>query len=60
MVTAQARLIQSTVTGKYSQTLVGGATINYSEMRALAQEEIQILKEELQTQYAGPAPIFVG
>ena len=60
MCTAQARLIQSTITGKYTQALVGGATINYGEMRALAEEEIQVLKEELQTQYAGPAPILVS
>jgi len=60
MATAQARLMQSTVTGKYSQTLVGGATINYSDMRSLAQEEIQQLRDDLQTQYAGPAPILIG
>lgn len=60
MCTAQARLIQSTITGKYSQALVGGALINYQDMRALAQEEITQLREDLQLQFSGPAPIFIG
>jgi hypothetical protein len=60
MCTAQARFVQSTVTGKYSQALVGGAMINYSDMRASAEQEIDRLKEELQMQYSGPAPMFVG
>jgi len=60
MCTAQARLIQSTVTGKYSQTLVGGGTINYSDMRSLAEQEIEQLREDLREKYTGPAPILVG
>lgn len=60
MCTAQARLIQSTVTGKYDASLVGGSRINYQDMRALAQEEIAQLKEDLQLKYAGPAPILIG
>ena len=60
MCTAQARMIQSTVTGKFSQALVGGGMINYADMRALAEQEIQVLKEELQLQYSGPSPIIVG
>ena len=60
MCTARARLIQSTTTGKYSQQLVGGGMINYSDMRSLAESEIAELKEDLQLQYAGPAPMLVG
>jgi len=60
MSVAQARLAQSTVVGKYDQALVGGARINYQDMRALAQEEIQQLREDLQLQYAGPAPVLIG
>lgn len=57
---ALSRMKQSTVTGKYQQTLVGGAMINHENMRALAEQEIQTLKEDLQLQYSGPAPIFIG
>lgn len=56
---AKARMMQSTVTGKYAQTLIGGATINYDNMRALAQEEMAELKEQLFSKYGGPAPIMV-
>ena len=60
MSVAQARLLQSTITGKFDQALIGGGRINYADMRALAQEEIAQLKEDLQLQYAGPAPILIG
>lgn len=60
MAVALARLQQSTVVGKYDQALVGGARINYNDMRSLAQEEITLLKEELQSQFAGPAPVMVS
>ncbi|MCK5537180.1 MAG: hypothetical protein KAI79_10150 [Bacteroidales bacterium] len=60
MSVAQSRLLQSTITGKFDQTLIGGGRINYADMRALAQEEIAQLKEDLQLQYAGPAPILIG
>lgn len=60
MCVAQARMLQSTVTGKYDANLVGGTRINYQDMRALAEQEIEQLREDLQNQYAGPAPILVG
>ena len=60
MCTAQARMVQSTITGKYDQALVGGARINYQDMRARAEQEILELKEDLQLQYAGTAPILIG
>jgi len=59
MSVARARLQQSTVVGKYTQSLVGGATINFDMMRSLAQDEIADLKEQLFSKYAGPAPILV-
>jgi hypothetical protein len=59
MAVAQSKLMQSTITGKYAQALIGGATINYSDMRARAETEIGELKEELFTKYAGPAPIMI-
>lgn len=60
MCVARARLMQSTVTGKYSGNLIGGSAINYDRMESLALQEIEQLKEELLTKYAGPAPIMVG
>ena len=60
MAVAQARMLQSTVVGKYEQALVGGATINHGDMRALAESEIEALKEELFNKYAGPAPIMIA
>lgn len=60
MSTAQARLLQSTVTGKYSQSLVNGAQINYSDMRSLAQEEIQNLKDELMNKWTEPSIFLIG
>jgi hypothetical protein len=60
MSVAQTRLLQSTVTGKLDTSLVGGARINYADMRTQANDEIQNLKEELFSKYGGPAPIFIG
>jgi hypothetical protein len=59
MSVAKARFLQSTVTGKYAQTLIGGATINYDDMRSKAETAIDDLKEQLFSKYGGPAPILV-
>lgn len=59
MSVAKSRYTQSTVTGKYSQTLIGGATINYDDMRSKAETEIEDLKEQLFSKYGGPAPILI-
>lgn len=59
MSVARARLQQSTVVGKYTQTLIGGASINFDNMRSLAEAEIENLKEQLFSKYGGPAPIMV-
>jgi len=59
MSVAKARFLQSTVTGKFSQTLIGGATINYDDMRSKAETAIEDLKEQLFSKYGGPSPILV-
>jgi len=59
MSTARCRYLQSTTTGKYASALVGGATINYDDMRSKAETEIENLKEQLFTKYGGPAPVLV-
>ena len=57
---AKARLQQGVITGKFSSALVGGSTINYEDMKSMAQQDIETLKEELFSKYAGPAPIDIA
>lgn len=57
---AKVKELWGTVTGKYEQTLVGGARINYERFLSEAQEEIRNLDEELLEKWSDPAPIMVG
>lgn len=57
---AKTKELWSTVTGKYDQTLVGGARINYDKMASEAQADIEVLNAELLNKWSDPAPIFVG
>lgn len=47
-------------TGKLDQTLVGGARINYADMKSEATAEIERLDGELLTKWSDPAPISIG
>lgn len=47
-------------TGKLDQTLIGGARINYADMKSEATAELERLEETLLSRFADPAPIFVG
>jgi len=60
MVTAKTKFSWGTVTGKFDQSLVSGARINYQDMKSEATEEIQKLDEELMTRYLEPSPIIIG
>lgn len=60
MSVAQARLMQSVVTGKYNGSLINGAQINYSDIRSLAESEIERLKEELMMKWSEPSVVIVG
>ena len=60
MSVARCKLLQSDITGKYDQELVSGARINHDKMQQRAEQQIDILREELLTKWAGPAPILVG
>ncbi|EAL4082819.1 hypothetical protein DFW61_10800, partial [Campylobacter coli] len=60
MSVAQARLMQSVVLGKYSAPLINGSQVNYSDIRQLAQDEIQRLNEELSNKFTEPAVFIVG
>lgn len=57
---AKTKELWSTVTGKFDQTLVGGARINYDKMANEAEREIDRLNEELLTKWSDPAPIDVA
>ena len=47
-------------TGKLEQTLVGGARINYADMKSEATAELERLEETLLSRYCDPAPIMIG
>lgn len=57
---AKVKELWGTVTGKYDQTLVGGARINYDRLLSEAQSEIETLNEQLYNKWSDPAPILVG
>lgn len=60
MCVAKARLMQSVVLGKYSAPLINGSTINWQDIRSLAQEEIQKLEEELKDKWTEPAIFMIS
>lgn len=57
---ARVKELWGTVTGKFSQSLVGGATINYDRMISEAQQEIEYYNEQLITKWCDPAPVLIG
>lgn len=57
---AKTKELWSTVTGKYDQTLVGGARVNYDKMAQEAQQEIEYYNEQLLTKWSDPCPISVA
>lgn len=57
---ARTKILWGTITGKYSASLVGGATINYSDMKSEGTSELDALKEELLDKYSDPVPIDVA
>lgn len=59
-VVASTRRLWSTVTGKYTQSLVGGAEINYDKMQTEAEAMIERLDEDLLNKYSEALGIFSG
>lgn len=59
MCVAKTKLLWGSIIGKYSGTLVGGATINYADIKSDAQSEIDKLEEELKERWEDPAPVMV-
>lgn len=60
MAIARVKLLQSDITGKYDSNLIGGSRINSDRMQQRAEQEIEVLKEELMKKWGGPAPILIG
>lgn len=57
---AKVKELWGTVTGKFDQTLVGGARINYDRLLQEAREDIILLDEQLLTRWSDPAPIDIA
>ena len=55
----KTKFLWGTITGKYSQSLVGGQSINYSDMKSEAESEMNRLHEELLSKYTDPQPIDI-
>lgn len=60
MAKAKTQKLWGQVVGKYSQSLVSGATINFDRIISEAEAEIERLTEELQEKWMDPAPVLVG
>ena len=58
--TAKVKFLWGSITGKFDQSLIGGARINYDAIKSEAQQEIDRLHEELLTKWSDPAPILIG
>jgi len=56
----QVKFLWGSVTGKYSQPLVGGAEINYADMKSEAKEELDTLEEDLLNKYSEALGMFSG
>ena len=56
---AEARMQHSINVGKYTQNLVGGATVNYADIRSLAESELEKLNEELLAKWQDLPPVMV-
>lgn len=59
MAKAKSQKMWGQVVGKFSQNLVGGATINFDRIIQEADSEIELLMAELDDKYTDPAPVFV-
>jgi len=54
----KTKLIWGQNVGKYSQSLVGGASVNYDRIIQEAQEQLQQLEEDLLEKYSAPLGIY--
>ena len=56
----QTKYLWGTVTGKYSQSLVGGAEINYADMKSESEAVLEQLEEDLMNKYSEALGMFSG
>lgn len=59
MAKAKTKVLWGNIVGKFSQSLVGGATINYDRLISEGESEIEKLMEELHDKWVDPAPVLV-
>jgi hypothetical protein len=59
-VIARTKILWGTITGKYTGNLVGGAAINYGDMKSEGNSELEVLNEELKNKYSDPPPVLIG
>lgn len=57
---ARTKILWGQITGKYSAPLIGGANINYGDMKSEGNSELEMLKEELKSKYSDPCPVMIG
>ena len=57
--TALTKRLWGSIVGKYSQALIGGAQINYSDIKSEAQQDMDRLNEELMTRWSDPVEIMI-
>lgn len=57
---AKTKFLWGTIVGKYSQSLVGGAQINYGDLKSEATAEIERLDQELLDKWSDPVLPSVG
>ena len=56
----RAKFMWGNVVGKYSQSLIGGANINFDRLISEAQQELEKLDEELIQRWTPPLGVFSG
>lgn len=57
---AKVKFLWGTITGKFDQALIGGARINYGDMKNEAAAEIEKLDDQLLSKWSDPCPILIG
>ena len=57
---AKVKFLWGTITGKYTQTLVGGSEINYADMKSEAEGDMEKLDEDLLNKYSEALGVFSG
>lgn len=51
---AKTKFLWGMIVGKYNQSLIGGAQINYADMKSEAQQELEYLNQELIDKWSDP------